>query len=355
MDERWLRLGEVLVNYSSAVKKGERVMIAMVEIETWPLAQAVYRAAIKAGAYPQIQMLSETLRRSFLVHGSEEQINWVPEMEMWGMDWADVYIGLRGAHNLFELQDIPARRLAANQNAMGKVSTSRWKNTRWCLVRVPNESFAQQARMDTESMMDMFFNACFIDWEKEGRQWAGWCKSLEKVKEIRIRGRGTDLNFSVKDRKWLNFDGRNNFPDGEIATAPVTSTINGHICFENPGVLGGRLIEGIRLGWDNGRLVSASSDTEQDFFQSIISRDAGSSLIGEFAIGTNFMIDRFCNDILLDEKIGGTIHIALGRAYPECGGKNESAIHWDIIKDIRQEGSVSADGRVIVEDGKILI
>lgn len=151
MDPRWERLGALLVNYSTRVRPGERVMIAMIEPETFPLVQAVYRAVIKAGGYPQVQFLSETLRHSLLRYGTEDQVNWVPEIEAQGMEWADVYIGLRGAHNLFELQDIDPAALAANQKAMGKVSTMRWEKTRWLLIRVPNESFAQSAETDLET------------------------------------------------------------------------------------------------------------------------------------------------------------------------------------------------------------
>ncbi len=355
MDKRWKRLGEILINYSTKVQPGERVMIAMIEIETWPLAHAVYEAAVKAGAYPQIQLKSETLRRCVLEYGNDQQITWVPEIEMYGMEWADVYIGLRGAHNLYELQDIPAEKLAANQNAMGVVSSARWENTRWCLIRVPNEAFAQQARTSNEVLLDMFFDACFIDWESESIKWDGWCRKLEQGRTIKITGKNTDLQFSINGRKWITFAGTNNLPDGEIATAPVCPTINGSIFFENPGVLSGRLMHELELTWENGRLTDASSSTECEFLNSIVSRDPGSSLIGEFAIGTNHSINRFCNDILLDEKIFGTIHIALGRAYPECGGLNKSAIHWDIVKDIRSEGAVYLDGRTIVENGKILL
>ena len=355
MDQRWKQLGELLVNYSTRVQPGERVMIAMIEPETFPLAQAVYEAAVKAGGYPQVQLLSERLRHALLCYGNEDQINWVPEIELYGMQWADVYIGLRGAHNLYELQDIPADKLAANQSAMGKISTARWKDTRWTLVRVPNESFAQQAQSSYEDIETMFFNSCFLDWEKEAKTWERWAKRLEKGKEIRITGKNTDLRFSVDGRLWIPFAGVNNMPDGEIATAPVVDTVDGTIYFEHPGVLSGRLIHGITLTWEKGKLVHASSETEKDFFQSVINKDAGSSSIGEFAFGTNYGVDRFCNDILIDEKIGGTIHIALGRAYPECGGTNESSIHWDIIKDIRKEGTVSLDGEVIIEKGKIFL
>ncbi len=355
MDRRWERLGKILVDYSTAVRSGDRVMIAMIEPETVPLAQAVYKAVIQAGGYPQIQFLSEVLRRSLLIYGNTEQIAWVPEMERWGMEWADVYIGLRGAHNLHELDDVSPKKLAVNQSAMGVVSSERWEKTRWCLVRVPNESFAQQAETSYEILEEMFFDSCFLDWEQELITWERWAHLLEQGNQIRIMGEGTDLTFSTKGRSWVPFAGRNNMPDGEIATAPITSTVNGTISFEHPGVLGGRLIQDIRLTWKDGRLVEASSSTEQSFFHSIITKDEGASLIGEFAIGTNYNIDRFCNDILIDEKIGGTIHIALGRAYPECGGKNRSAIHWDIIKDIRHDGCVLLDGKPILEHSNIMI
>jgi len=355
MDPRWEKLGELLVTYSTKVQPGERVMIAMIEPETFPLVQAVYRAVIKAGAFPQVQFLSETLRRSLLRHGREEQINWVPEIEAYGMEWADVYIGLRGAHNLFELQDIPAEVLAASQKAMGKISTLRWEKTRWCIIRVPNESFAQAAETDVETIMDMFFDSCFLDWEEEVKTWQAWAKKLNQGKEIRIAGKKTDLSFSVAGRNWVPYGGIANMPDGEIATAPVNGTENGVIYFEFPGVLGGRLVHDIVLVWEKGTLVRAESSTEQDFLRSILERDEGAKAIGEFAFGTNPKVTRFCNDILIDEKIGGTVHIALGRAYPECGGTNTSAIHWDIVKDTRKEGTVYLDGKAILENGKITL
>ncbi|MCL1811994.1 MAG: aminopeptidase [Treponema sp.] len=355
MDPRWQKLGELLVNYSTKVKPKERVMIAMIEPDTFPLVQAVYRAAVKAGAFPQVQFLSETLRHSLLSYGNEEQINWVPEIEAQGMEWADVYIGLRGAHNLFELQDINAETLAANQKAMGKISTLRWEKTRWCVIRVPNESFAQAAETDLETIMDMFFDSCFLDWEHEVKTWEDWAEKLRHGKEIRITGKKTDLSFSVEGRTWVPYGGITNMPDGEIATAPINGTENGSIYFEIPAVLGGRLVKDLTLAWDSGVLVKATSSTEQDFLRSILDRDDGAGKIGEFALGTNPKVTRFANDILMDEKMGGTVHIALGRAYPECGGTNKSAIHWDIIKDTRKEGTVYLDGNAILKNGKITL
>jgi aminopeptidase len=353
MDPRWERLGDILVKHSTSVRPGERVMIAMTEVETFPLARAVYRAVVQAGGFPQVQLLSEKLRHSLLAYGNDEQIQWIPEMEKWGMEWADVYIGLRGANNLYELQDIPAAKLAANQAAMGVISSERWKKTRWCLVRVPNEAITQQSQTRYEEIEEMFFNACFLDWKREKQTWDRWAQQLGQGREVRIQGKGTDLRFSVEGRVWVPFCGTNNMPDGEIATAPVTSTVDGTICFEHPGVLGGRLVQGIRLAWSKGRLTKAVSETEQDFLRYILAKDDGAQNIGEFAFGTNKGVYRFCNDILLDEKIAGTIHIALGRAYPECGGTNQSSIHWDIVKDLRDGGEVLLDSQSILKDGVI--
>ncbi|HVO70323.1 MAG TPA: aminopeptidase [Aggregatilineaceae bacterium] len=355
MDKRWARLGDILVNYSTEVKPGEKVMIAFVELETYPLVHAIYEACVKAGAFPQVQFLSEELNRLVLKHGSLEQIDWTPEIEAYGMEWADVYFGLRGAHNLDVFWDVPAEKLALLRKAMGKISTLRWQKTRWCLVRVPNAALAIQANVDEETIMDMFFNACFLDWPVVGRQWRAWAEILNQGKQVRVVGQRTDLSFSVEGRSWDAADGHANMPDGEIATSPVESSLDGTIYFDHPGVLGGRLMHDICLRWDKGKLVEASSTTNQDYLLSVINTDPGASLVGEFAIGTNPQVTVFSKDILLDEKIDGSIHIALGRAYPNTGGTNQSAIHWDIIKDMRQGGEIYLDGRLVYKGGKVLL
>jgi aminopeptidase len=355
MDKRWTDLGDLLVNYSAAVKPGERVMIAFVELESYPLLHSIYRACIKAGAFPQVQFLSEELNRLTLKYGNPDQIGWVPEIEAYGMEWADVYFGLRGAHNLDVFWDIPSEKLSLLRKGMGEVSTLRWQETRWCLLRVPNAALAQQAGVDQETMTDMFFNACLLDWPAVSREWCKWAEVLNKGKQVRVVGKGTDLSFSIEGRTWDVADGHWNMPDGEIATAPVENSLNGSIYFDYPGVLGGRLVHDIKLSWENGKLVNASSSTNQDFLQSIVRTDAGASLIGEFAIGTNPEVKHFCKDILIDEKIDGTIHIALGRAYPKVGGTNQSSIHWDIIKDMRQGGEIFLDGKLIYQNGQMLL
>jgi len=355
MDPRWKRLGELLVNYSTAVKPGERVMIAMGELESFPLASGVHEAVIRAGGYPQVQFHSETLRHQLLRDGSGEQLSWVPEIEAAGMEWADVYIGLRGAYNLHIHNAIPTERLSANQAAMGKISTLRWQKTRWVLVRVPNAALAHQAETDDETITEMFFNACLLDWPRHSALWRQWAEKMNGASTVRVTGEGTDLSFSVAGRKWIAADGRSNMPDGEIMTAPVEGSVHGTISFELPGVLSGRLVEGIRLRWERGRLVEAASSSNTEFLRAVLATDAGASIVGEFAMGTNMAVNRFCKDILIDEKIGGTVHIALGRSYPEASGKNTSAIHWDIIKDIRRAGCVEVDGKAVLRDGEFLL
>ncbi len=355
MDKRWNELGKILVNYSTAVQPGEKVLIAMHEIETLPLVRAVYEHAIKAGGFVQVQFHSELLRHNLLEYGSIEQISWVPELESYGMEWADVYIGLRGAHNLFEMANISPEKLALSQRANGKISTMRWEKTRWNLVRVPNDSFAQQAHTDIETMMDMFFDSCLIDWNSCSQEWGRIASILEKGNHIRITGKKTDLSFSIKGRKWVVGDGKINMPDGEIFTAPDETTLNGTIYFEIPGVFGGRLIPDIQLTWKDGKLVEAYASENLEYLQQILDTDAGSKSIGEFAIGVNSSINVYTTDILIDEKIGGTIHIALGRPYKECGGTYSSSIHWDIVKDTRLEGEIFLDNQLIFKNGKIII
>ncbi len=353
-DSRWEALGELLVDYSVGLTRSERVMIAMGELASYPLAASVYRAVVRRGGYPQVQFLSENLRHELLTHGSAEQLAWVPEIEAYGMEWADVYIGLRGAVPLALHDDIPATKLAASQEAAGKISSLRWEKTRWCLVRVPAQALAQEARTDLGTLTGMFLAACLVDWRKESRVWHEWAARLQRGRAVRVLGRGTDLAFSVAGRRWLVGDGKLNMPDGEIMTAPIEDSLNGEISFETPAVLGGRRVEGLKLSWKDGRLAGATSATNQDFLRAVLATDSGSARIGEFAFGTNRAIDRFCTDILYDEKIAGTVHIALGRSYPGCGGVNRSAIHWDIVKDTRTEGTVTVDGTPVLSDGELL-
>lgn len=354
-DSRWQQLAEILVRYSTGTKPGEKVLITMMEVETFPLVRAVYEQVIKAGALAHVEFQSVYLERDLMRYGSQEQLDWVPELSAYGMKWADVYIGLRGARNPHEFAGIPPEKLAAHKRAMGKVSAMRTELTRWVLVRVPNESFAQQAEMSLDEMMAFFFNATLRDWEQESRHYRELQKVFQAAETVRIVGRDTDLIFSTKGRVYEVADGHLNMPDGEIFTAPIDDSAEGYITFEFPGVYFGRQVHGIRLEFSKGEVVRATAESNQDLLHELLKMDEGARRIGEFGVGVNFGIDRFCYDILYDEKIGGTIHIALGRAYKECGGVNQSALHWDLIKDLRTEGAIYLDGRKVFEQGRFLV
>ena len=354
-DPKWNQLADILVNYSTGVKHGERVLITMVEADTFQLARAVYAATVRAGGRPFIEFQSAYLERDLMQFGDEDQVNWVCEMQEKGMQWADVYIGLRGARNPSEFSGVNKAKLVAHKRVMGKISALRNDETRWVLIRVPNESFAQQSQTSLDEMMDFFFAATLKDWGVETKRYREIQKVFQSSTLVRITGDGTDLTFSTQGRRYVVADGHYNMPDGEIFTSPIEDSAEGIIAFEFPGVYSGQLVSGLCLEFSKGRVIKASADTNEDLLHDLLKMDEGSQYIGEFGIGTNFGIDRFCYDILYDEKIGGTIHIALGRGFEECGGVNHSALHWDIIKDLRKNGAVSLDGLIVLENGKFMI
>lgn len=356
MDPRWRQVADVLTRYSTAVQPGERVMIAMHEVDSYPLAQALYAACIACGAFPQVQFLAESMRKSLLGQGDAQQIGWMPAIEAYGMEWADVYFGLRALADSPAPTDIPAEAIARHQAVQGRVSALRWQKTRWCLLRVPTEALARQAGIGLAALHEMFFAACLLDYESLSQQWHAQARKLRGSRLVRIvAGEETDLAFSVAGREWRVFAGKINLPDGEIYTAPVNATLNGRIHFEQGAIFGGVVLPDIRLEWRAGQLVHASAAANADYLRRILDTDAGASLLGEFAFGLNPCLDVFCRDILYDEKIGGTLHIALGRAYPECGGVNESSIHWDLVKDMRAGGAVFVDEQPILVDGALQI
>lgn len=355
MNDRWDQLADVLVNYSTGIQPDEKLLITMMEKETFPLMRAVYGQAVKAGGLPQVEFQSVYLERDLMLYGNDAQLEWVPELNAYGMEWADCYVGLRGASNPHEFTGIPAKKISAHKRAMGNVSAMRNELTRWVLVRVPNEAMAQQAEMSLDEMMEFFFDATLRDWETESKRYHEIHKVFQAAENVRIVGTDTDITFSTSGRIYEVADGHLNMPDGEIFTAPVDDSAEGHIYFEFPGVYVGQLVEGIRLEFERGEVVKATAASNEDLLHELINMDEGAKRLGEFGVGTNFGIDRFVYDILYDEKIGGTVHLALGRAYAENKGINQSALHWDIVKDLREQGEIQLDGKRVFEAGKFLI
>jgi len=352
--KEWNDLADVLVNYSAKVKPGDKVYITMMEIDTIPLLKHVYSKVVQAGGLPFVEFQSAWLERELMLYGAETQLDWVPEPQIKAMEWADAYIGLRGNRNPHEFSGINAKKIKAHRRSLGQISALRTKLARWVLIRVPNESFAQQAEMSLDEMMQFFFASTLKDWEQESKRYREIQGVFGKAEQVRIIGEKTDITFSTRGRKYLVGDGSYNMPDGEIYTCPVDDSTNGTIYFEFPGVYSGQRINGISLEFKDGQLAKASSESNQELLNQIIQMDEGASRVGEFGVGTNFGINRYCYDILFDEKIGGTIHIALGRAYAEAGGVNYSALHWDIIKDLRNIGEIYLDGVKVFDTGRFL-
>ena len=351
-DPRWEQLAALLVGWSTGVRPGDRVLITMVEPETFPLVRAVHAAVVRAGGLAHVEFQSGRLEGELLRLGSDEQAGWLPELQRVGMEWADVSIALRGAGSLHELADVPAGRIAARRRALGLVSALRTERTRWVIVRLPSESLAQQAGMTPDELVSVFFAAALRDWESEARQYRRVASLFAGAREVRILGRGTDLRLSIEGRTWMIDDGHLNMPGGEIATSPVETSAEGEIAFEYPALYAGRSIPGIRLRFAEGRVVEACADAHQDLLEELLDMDDGARRVGELGFGLNPAIERPCGDLFYDEKIAGTVHIALGRSYAECGGQNRSALHWDIVKDLRREGTVTADGRTVLERGR---
>ena len=214
LDSRWEQLADILVNYSTSTGPGERVLITMMETDTWPLARAVHSAVIKVGAYPHIEFQSTLLQRDLMQGGDPEQFDSAHELQHKGMQWADVYIGLRGAANPHELNGINPERITAFRKSLGKVSALRTEKTRWVLVRVPNAAFAQQAGLSTDEMMEFFFDATLLDWQEESIRYDAIREFMQTTEEVRIVGTGTDLSFKTTGRKYLIDDGHINMPGG---------------------------------------------------------------------------------------------------------------------------------------------
>lgn len=353
-DPRWDQLAEILVSHSTMVGSGDKVLIGMGEAETLPLVRAVHACVVRAGGYPEVIFTSAYLEGDLLRYGSEEQAAQLPRLQAYAMEWADVYIGLRGSRSSSELTGVDAARFAAHRRAGGQLSALRTRLTRWVVVRVPGEPLAQEAGMKLDDAMAFFFASTLRPWAEEGQRDARLAAMFQQATTVAIEAPGTDLTFSTSGRRYVVSDGHINMPDGEVYTAPVDTSAQGHITFEVPANFWGERVEGIHLEFKNGQVVNASAETNDEVLQRVLAIDEGARRIGEFGVGTNPGIPQFFGDILYDEKMAGTVHIALGRAYAECGGTNDSAVHWDLVKDLRSEGRILLDGNVVFENGQWL-
>lgn len=349
-DARMRRLAEVLVRHSVRARKGEIVRISCGELAR-PLALAVFREVLRAGAHPLWNVGFEEAQRIFYEEATDAQIAHLPPTRLSEAKRIDADIVIVAPANTRQLTHIPPGKLADRRKATKPISEIVLRRVRWVLTNFPTEALAQETDMALPEYERLYYRAVDQDWAAMAKMFARAKRILERTDRVRIVGKDTDLSFSIKGRKSIPCAGEYNMPDGEIFTAPVENSTEGTVFFEFPAIYGGREVSGIRLTFRKGSVVEASAAKNEPTLKEMLAADRGARRLGEFGIGANPGVRRFTRDILLDEKMGGTIHLAIGRSYRESGGRNDSAIHWDMIKDLRRGGELFLDGKPALRSG----
>lgn len=365
-DPRFDKWARVQINYSLGVQAGETVAI-LGGTEAEPLLRALARETLAAGGHPVLLPSLSGSMLDLLASGSDEQIEWISPVERFVREEADCVVTINAESNSRSLTSIDPNQQRKHRAARSQLGATFMRRAsdgavRWSLAAFPTDSAAQDAGMSTDEYADFLFRACKLDRDDPAAAWRELHTEQQRLidwltprSEVHIVGPDTDLTLSITGRIWINSDGKRNFPSGEIFTGPIETSANGHVRFSYPVITGGRQIEDIRLRFEDGIVVEASAARNEDYLLAMLDSDPGARRLGEFAFGTNFDIQRFTGSILLDEKIGGTVHMALGRGYPDTLSVNESAIHWDMICDLRQGGLVTVDGSPFLNDGAFVI
>ncbi|MDP2690321.1 MAG: aminopeptidase [Deltaproteobacteria bacterium] len=354
-DARVTRLASILVRHSLGVKKGDTVLISSSTELAKPLVLEVYREVLKAGGHPLTSIGFEETLNIFYSTASKAQIANFPETRMHEAKKVDCFVNIRASANKKSLSNIDPGVLSERTKVLRPISEEIVNHKRWILCNFPTNALAQEADMSLEEYEDFVYGATNIDWNAVKKKEMSLKRALDRANEVHIVGRDTDLKIGIKGRKAIPCYGERNMPDGEVFLSPLEDSAEGHIFYEMPAIYQGREVLGIRLGFKAGKVVEASADKNEEFLIAMLDTDKGGRYLGELGIGVNYGIKNFTKDILFDEKIGGTVHLAVGRSYEEAGGKNISAIHWDMIKDLRKGGAIYLDGKMIQKNGRFLI
>jgi aminopeptidase len=365
-DPRAENLAKILVGYSTKVGEGDTVVIDG-ESAAEPLLLAIYEETLKAGGNPMMNVSIDGQSASYFKHAGDAQLDWVSPLQEWMAEEADVRISVGASTNTRELSGVPPERQTRRQAATGELMKKVMKRSaegsfRWCYTLFPTGAYASEAEMSLADYEDFYFGACLAAdpeplsaWKRaseECNRLAGW---IEGHEEVRVTAPGTDIRLGIAGRKFIPCDGEHNMPDGEFFTGPVEDSVEGEVSFHLPAVIGGREVSGVRLKFDAGKVVDAAAERGEEFLVKLLDTDEGARRLGELGIGTNYAIDRGTREVLLDEKIGGTVHMAVGASYPESGGTNESAVHTDLVCDLRLGGKLEVDGEVMQEDGRFVV
>lgn len=342
---RWPELAAHLARVNE-VGPGTRVGIFATTTGVLDAVAAFVEEVYRVGGVPQVLLTEERYDRFALAHADEETLRAPAPLELASMEWADVHVSFRGMAP--PADEIDGARLSLQRAGKGVVSTARWRGTRWTLVRIPSSEWADLVGVPAEQLEREFFAGTLADWEAHRAHLDRLCARLDGARVVRIVDVDTDLRLDCTGRTWVPFAGEANLPDGEVATAPREDGVDGHISFPGSFWFGGARITDLRLEFAGGSVVTASAAEGADFVDRMLA-SPGARVVGELGIGTNPSMRTMTGDLLLDEKILGTVHIALGRSYPQCGGRNESAIHWDIVKDLRPSGRLEVDGETLID------
>ena len=367
MNNFYQKYADVLVNYSTKVKKNDLVIIKTQSYLAQPLIKEIYRAVLKNGAHPVVRCSFESLSEIFIKNADDNQLNYIDEMSKIEFEKADKIISIGAPLNVKSMANANSDKMAKRSKATRELSQTMLKRSEkgelnWVIADFPTQALSQEAKMSLDEYEEFLINSCYLDLENPVQKWIEIGQEQKRIisklngtKKLHITGEKTDITFSVENRLWISCDGINNFPDGEIFTSPVEDSAEGEIYFDFPAIYRGNQADKIHLKLKEGRVIEASAQTGEDFLNSMLNMDEGSRLVGEIAIGTNERIKNVTGNILFDEKIGGSVHMALGASYPETGGKNVSGLHWDIIKNMKNNSCIYADDKLIYKDGRFVI
>jgi aminopeptidase len=365
-DPRVAKLAELLVNYSLELRPGQLLRIDAGTVAA-PLVTEAYRAALRVGGHARTRIDVEGLDVITVTEASDDQLVFVSEIDRFEVEQVDAVMTIWADRNTRALTGADPARVSRRIGSRRELTKRFWERidageAKWVGTRFPTEAHAQDAEMSLPEYEEFVYAACHVrqdedpvaHWRQVSAELNTRARELEAFKELRILGPDTDLRLNVEGRRWLAADGKLNMPDGEIFTSPVETETEGEIRFSFPAIFHGRGVEDVRLRFEGGRVVAAEAKTANDYLQSLLDMDEGARILGEVAFGLNYEIDRFTRDILFDEKIGGTLHLALGSSFKQLGGENDSGLHWDMICDLRADGEVYADGELVWKAGRFV-
>src|ERR671916_915178 len=357
-DERIRKLARVLVDYSVGAGEGEQVIVSG-GVAAESLIKEVYARLLDVGAVPIPQVQLPGMQELYFGHAQEHHYEKTPSVVRSIYEGADAFISIMAPRNTRALAAVDPKKqqaLSKRDKALQEIILSK---DRWALTLFPTEALAQESEMSLSDYEEFVFEAMALNeddpvryWREKAKEQQRLIERLEQADEIHIVGQGTDLTLSVKGRKFLNGDGTHNMPCGEIFTGPVEDSVNGEVYFGIPVAVAGREGSGVKLRFENGKVVESSAEKGEEYLNAMLDADEGSRYLGELGIGTNFGIPRSTKNILFDEKLGGTLHLAIGRSYEKTGGKNESSVHWDLICDLREGGELYTDGELLQRNGE---